>query len=316
MQTHPTISVVIALYNKADYIAATLKSVAQQSYPALEIIVVDDGSSDGSAELIESMALRGLRLIRQTNGGVSRARNTGIAAAQGEWVAFLDADDIWHPSYLFKLKSMMRDGVLAVASTYRSVGAGDTVFSTAIADDFDNTKIEIIDNLPDRWQQGTCLFTSSIVVRSTALAKLLPAFPPGEHMGEDLDLWFRLAERGPIALYQEPLVLRLWVPGSLSSADNPKFEAPYINRMSVRACTGNMPNELRLSTLRYVANSRITRARGLICSGHRLEALRLLLIAGYHATFHRLAVTFALLLLPGNIVDRFQSNRNRRKMIL
>lgn len=94
----PKISVVIPAYNCSTYIAATLDSVLAQTLPAHEIIVVDDGSSDNTPEVVASYPK--VHLIRQVNQGVSAARNTGVRQAQGDWIAFIDGDDIWHPEKL------------------------------------------------------------------------------------------------------------------------------------------------------------------------------------------------------------------------
>ena len=96
------ISVVIPLYNKASTIYTTLISVLAQSVRPREVIVIDDGSTDGSAEIVEQMIVEEpyVRLVRQANAGVSAARNRAIEMAHGEWVALLDGDDIWSPEYL------------------------------------------------------------------------------------------------------------------------------------------------------------------------------------------------------------------------
>lgn len=93
----PVVSVVIAAYNAEPYIAETCRSVLKQTYPALEIIVVDDGSTDGTARIVSDLAASDsrVRLIRQENRGVAAARNRAIDVAIGEFVAPLDADDIW-----------------------------------------------------------------------------------------------------------------------------------------------------------------------------------------------------------------------------
>lgn len=95
----PLVSVVVAAYNATAYLGETLASVAAQRYDELEIIVVDDGSTDGTSELVLDYARRDprIRLIRQPNAGVGAARNTGIAAASGKYIAPLDADDLWEP---------------------------------------------------------------------------------------------------------------------------------------------------------------------------------------------------------------------------
>ncbi len=96
----PFFSVVIPLYNKANYISQCIKSVLDQSFSDFEIVMVDDGSTDGSVELVHGFLDDRIRLISQTNQGVSVARNTGITRATGRYVAFLDADDYWEPDLL------------------------------------------------------------------------------------------------------------------------------------------------------------------------------------------------------------------------
>lgn len=95
----PRISIVIPLYNKVRFIARALDSIYAQTFQDFEIIVVDDGSTDGSREAVQSYG-RPVRLIAQPNSGPGAARNRGVAEAQGELIAFLDADDEWYPFYL------------------------------------------------------------------------------------------------------------------------------------------------------------------------------------------------------------------------
>lgn len=87
------ISVVIPLYNKEPIIKKTLNSVLSQDYSDFEVVVVDDGSTDNSVAIVESIAGPRIRLIKQENGGPSKARNTGVKNAKGDWIVFLDADD-------------------------------------------------------------------------------------------------------------------------------------------------------------------------------------------------------------------------------
>lgn len=96
----PLISVVIPLYNKERIIETSLRSVLKQDFPSFEVVVVDDGSTDGSAEVVRHIADPRLRLVSQPNGGPSKARNTGASHAQGEYICFLDADDELLPDAL------------------------------------------------------------------------------------------------------------------------------------------------------------------------------------------------------------------------
>jgi len=107
------VSVVIPAFNAAGTIDATLQSVRGQTYRDLEIIVVDDGSSDGTAQIVETHAAVDprLRLIRQTNAGVAASRNRGIAEAKGDFIAPIDADDLWKPTCIEKkLTTMLSKG--------------------------------------------------------------------------------------------------------------------------------------------------------------------------------------------------------------
>lgn len=94
----PRITVIVPVYNHAQYLGAALESILAQSLPAHEIIVVDDGSQDGSAEVAKKYPQ--VRLLVQTNGGIAAARNAGLKLASGEFIAFLDADDLWHADKL------------------------------------------------------------------------------------------------------------------------------------------------------------------------------------------------------------------------
>ena len=95
----PIVSVIIPAYNSEKFIGETLYSVVRQSFQAMEIIVVDDGSTDGQNEIIKTIMKEDARikLIQQANRGVSAARNLGIEHAKGQYLAFLDADDVWLP---------------------------------------------------------------------------------------------------------------------------------------------------------------------------------------------------------------------------
>jgi glycosyltransferase involved in cell wall biosynthesis len=103
----PLASVVVPLYNKAPYVRRTLESVAGQTLEDLEVIVVDDGSTDGSAEAVAAFTDSRFRLVRQSNAGPGAARNRGLAEVTAPYVAFLDADDCWLPHFLSENVSIL-----------------------------------------------------------------------------------------------------------------------------------------------------------------------------------------------------------------
>ena len=96
------VSVIIPAYNAMNYLPQTLKSVLQQTFTDFEILIINDGSSDDIVEWSSQISDSRVKLISQINQGVSAARNTGIRNAQGEYIAFIDADDLWEPTKLEK----------------------------------------------------------------------------------------------------------------------------------------------------------------------------------------------------------------------
>ena len=107
-------SVVIPLYNKRNSLKACIESVLNQSYKDFELIVVDDGSTDGSKEIVREFEDKRIRLIEKKNGGVSSARNLGVRSARNSWIAFLDGDDIWTKWHLETIVRLAESEPLAM----------------------------------------------------------------------------------------------------------------------------------------------------------------------------------------------------------
>jgi len=128
----PLVSVIIPMFDAERHVAETVRSVGAQTHRALEIIVVDDGSTDRSAEVVERVDDDRCRVIQQPNAGPAAARNTGVAAARGDMLAFVDADDLWTPRKLeLQVAALQADGELASVfghfSTFSSDRDGEAV---------------------------------------------------------------------------------------------------------------------------------------------------------------------------------------------
>lgn len=216
------ISVVIPLYNKKDTIAVTLASVRRQTHSAKEIIVVNDGSTDGCEAVVESLQIPNLRLIHQKNAGVSAARNNGAALAHSEWVAFIDGDDEWLPGFL--------ETVIGLHDVF----PGFEVYATAYyAGDYKGNKRPITLNrlpfssgqgvLDNYFEVGSCsdppLWSSAICIRKAALQEI-GGFPLDVKSGEDLLTWARLAVRKPPVYCARPLAV-FWQEKSHTYDDKP-----------------------------------------------------------------------------------------------
>lgn len=195
------ITVVIPLYNKEQEIARTLRSVLAQTLPPREIIVVDDGSTDRSAEIVESFRNPLIRLIRQQNRGVSAARNRAIGEARTEWVALLDGDDRWEPGYLKAIDRLIGryPGCGAYATSFNvendgRITPGDTPQREGIVDFFAESLRRYV------------LIPSATTLRRD-LVRSLGGFPEGMRMGEDQYLWTRVARSASVCLSPERLVV-------------------------------------------------------------------------------------------------------------
>jgi glycosyltransferase involved in cell wall biosynthesis len=205
-------SVVVPLYNKQAHIAATLASVAGQSTAPFEVIVVDDGSTDDSAAIVRAANLPGLRIVAQTNAGPALARNRGIAEAAGDWIAFLDADDLWLPDHLETLAALIEafPTVDVVSSGY--VRARRIDMPDILARRRPSQPLGLVDFLDDHQ-----LVHTSVTAVRTATLRAQGGFK-AKWPGEDLELWTRLALDRRFAV--NPYVTGIYVQGTGGAMDS------------------------------------------------------------------------------------------------
>jgi glycosyltransferase involved in cell wall biosynthesis len=195
----PLVSVVIATNRAGPYLSEALASVSVQTYPSVEVIVVDDGSPEPDLVAAAAAEVPGSVLIRQKASGVSVARNIGTAHARGELLAFLDDDDRWHPDRL-------------AAQTATLLGEPDAVVSYCgmrTIDDRGAVLVEAdqvaITDRTDVARRTTGIILPNLLMRRDAF-HAVGGFHSGIRFAEDLDLVLRLAERGPVAFEPRALV--------------------------------------------------------------------------------------------------------------
>jgi glycosyltransferase involved in cell wall biosynthesis len=207
----PKISVVIPCFNAEKYIDGTLRSVVSQDWPNLEIIVVDDGSSDRSADLVAA-SFPDVRLIRQSNAGVAAARNNGISNATGEWIGFVDADDYWLPGKLRLQYEMLAGNPDArmIYSSWREWYSEEPTPSPALVQAIHETPDDVRPELSG-WIYHRllldCEVWTSTVVGERSLFVELGGFDESKSVGEDYDLWLRASRLTPILRLHTPLAL-------------------------------------------------------------------------------------------------------------
>ncbi len=204
MKNDVKISVVIPLYNKASCIENTLKSIFSQTFTNYEIIVVNDGSTDNSMEVVNSIDNDKIRLINKPNGGVSSARNAGIAGSKYDYIALLDADDFWEPTYLEEMVYLIRDfkgAKIFGARIDNYTNSGTTTDKTPLPLLYRG----IINNYFTHALTHFLFHPSATVLSKTAI-QAIEGFDERISMGEDQDLWFRMNLTYKAAFYNKILV--------------------------------------------------------------------------------------------------------------
>jgi glycosyltransferase involved in cell wall biosynthesis len=203
MDTRPLVSVLIPAFNSEAYLAKALASATAQTYAPLEVILVDDGSTDRTLEIARSWG-RGVRVFDQPNRGSGAARNRGLDEASGQYIAFLDADDLWHPrkielqmQHLLECQSCA--GVYCDKIELRGGGA-EPDWSLP------RHQYSVVERADDRATDGwlyldllrdSVLHTSTLLVSRDVLARI-GRFDESLRKGQDLDYWLRLSQVGPI----------------------------------------------------------------------------------------------------------------------
>lgn len=203
------ISVVVPLYNKEKSVRATLESVLAQTYTDYEVVIVNDGSTDNSVAVCEDIINsltpsfdNSLRIFSKPNGGVSSARNFGVEKSRGEYVAFLDGDDLWESNYLEEALRLIED--YPNAAIY-GLGLGKIIGKKRYpAPDFVPDGFRgVVSNL---WENHNTMlaWTSSSTICPRELALKTPTNEQLTH-GEDLDQWLRLMLQGDAVFYNKTL---------------------------------------------------------------------------------------------------------------
>ena len=192
----PSVSVVVPAFNRAETIAVTLDSLVAQSFTDWEAIVIDDGSIDSTAAVVERYAVSDsrIRLLRQANAGVGAARNVGIEQSQGRWVFFLDADDWVTPDALALLVGAVDhepEGTVAIARSVLVMPNG-----AEVVEDAPPPQDEMFQELARR-----CVYSIHAAIQPTELVRAVGGFDALLIAGEDWDLWQRIARTGPAYVY-------------------------------------------------------------------------------------------------------------------
>ena len=241
MESGNLVSVVIPTYNSGHFIREAVDSVLAQTYRNVELIVVDDGSTDNTAEALGAYGDR-LRVIRQENAGPSAARNRGIREAAGDLIAFLDADDLWHPQKLeVQLRVCLENPDAGMISCLTLPYAHAAALKQEVPAKFEVSEVRLFDLL-----LGRPIQTPAALIRKKILAAV-GGFDEGLRMAEDWHLWLRVAQHTRILLLGVPMVLIREHAGNVSrDADRMRADGLRVLRMIFRDPNfGAIPGSVR-----------------------------------------------------------------------
>ena len=240
------VSVIIPAYNAEQTIQRTLVSVTSQSYKNMEIIIVDDGSTDGTADILAKLASseRRVTVFRQANEGVAAARNQGIIRAKGEYIAPLDADDIWHPTKIEKQVNLIEKNprVGLVYAWYRVIDADDRVIETPapILARGDCFTWLIVENFIGN--ASSALVRRSLLLQTGGYDTSLRA--AGAQGAEDLRMQFNIAELARFEVVPEYLVGYRRRPDAMSTNYLSMVQSTYLVLTQVRQRFPSLPRRL------------------------------------------------------------------------
>lgn len=303
------ISVVIPLYNKESQINQTIQSVLRQSFQDFEIVVVDDGSTDNSVSEVKRFNDSRIRIVSQTNAGVSAARNRGIAEAKGEFIALLDGDDEWKPDYLATQYALTEKypecDVFATDYEFRS---SDGEVSPTIINRLPfNSEDGILTNYFEVATHSHPPICSISIMTRKGIFESIGGFPLGIRSGEDLLTWARLACRCKIAFSRKVGAIYNLGEGYDFSNLPPRRqdEGDPVGKELLRLYKSSTDINLR----RYIGHWHKMRASVAIRYGSRLETLKESALSLHHYPTNKKILPFFILpFIPNPLLKRIISH--------
>lgn len=251
----PKVTVIIPTYNRRDYVIKTIDSVLTQTYTDFEVIIIDDGSADGTGEALSAQYGDRIQYVWQENQGESMARNRGIDMAQSTYIAFLDSDDLWLPEKLAKQVPVLDcqpSAGMVFCQSWIIDASGQRIGERPFGSD-----LKLSDLSFEEMSFGNRISgPSTTLIRRTALDKI-DGFDTQIHFGEDWDLWLRMALHYQFAFIPEPLVLirrhrgaQCYYPSSKRNAQRLADHLTLLEK-AFAARSGSVPINLRHRALAH-----------------------------------------------------------------
>lgn len=272
-------SVIVPIYNKANTVAAALESIYAQSFADFEVILVDDGSTDDLVKAIEPLQSPKLQLIRQENGGVSVARNTGISYARGEYICFLDADDLWtadHLQTIYDLTVKYPQAGMFVTSNAVITAEGKTLCSSDALKGYDaDFETDDFLGLLNSTSYGI-INTNSVGVRRAVLEHQGIRFEPGIRIGEDSDVWYRLGLKNKVAISKKETTMYRREFSSATNVSSHVQDWIFSRREQALLADREISDQAKKSLINLIDRYKMTSSREYMAAGQRKAAKQVL----------------------------------------
>ena len=307
-------SVIIPAYNAEKFIDRSIKSVLDQNYADFELIIVDDGSTDGTKGQIEQFSDDRIRYVYQENGGVSAARNKGVLESKGEYVCFLDSDDEWKPGHLTLLCELIEkysDCGLYVTGYDIRLSNGEVVHkSEQILRAIEDENFESDDGFGLLNNHGYFLNTNTVCCRKDVFYKV-GLFAKGIKNGEDDDMWYRIFAYYSLAISKKITTVYDRLNCGATAQRGEVYETAFLNRVGGLLSSYEIPQHRKNSILTWFERNKLSKARKYILIGNKREAFKTIKTLDYKKVKKKkLLETLVCLFLPYKLVRKVIDKRD------
>lgn len=305
-------SVIIPAYNAALYIKKSINSVLNQTFSDFEILIVDDGSTDDTKEIVKTIEDDRIHYIYQINGGVSSARNTGIYNAKGEYICFLDADDFWRPNHLevvFNLINKYPDISVFLTGHEILLHDGSSIIKTCPGIESD---LQICNMYEHIFKYGYFIHTNSVSCKRECF-DVVGLFEIGVKNGEDDDMWYRLFAY--YSVVASSMVTTTYIRENSRATATRIFvdNWVFLDRVNSIMTSSEIPNEKKIYLKRLLEQRKLSYVRYCILNGDKKSAwVHVKKIDKGLLKKRKYFETLIALIIPSSLLNYFISKRDKQ----
>ncbi len=307
-------SVIIPAYNAEGFIKNSITSVLNQTNGDFELIIIDDGSTDATAEIIKSFSDKRIRYIYQQNGGVSSARNKGVIESKGEYICFLDADDEWRENHLevvaLLIKKYRNAKMFVTGYDIRLANGEITEKSKRILRLLPNEDFECDNGFEILNNHGYFLNTNTVCCEKEVFNKV-GLFAEGVKNGEDDDMWYRLFAYYNLAISKKATTVYNRANCGATAKRGEVFETFFLKRVEDILKSPEVSEKRKNAIIIWKERNKLSRARKYILAGNKKEALKIIKTVNCKKVKNKkLIETLIALILPYKLTRKVIDKRD------